>query len=232
MSKLFDFIVVTAPSEYIAEGYKRQLQSLKSQLLCSKDSLIYCVADPAGKRVGSGGGTLNALDYLVSIHGEDVVKNARICIVHSGGDSRRSPLHTICGKAWATLNITVEHPGQGEQPSEPGYSHPLSVVINELVSFCRDIPTSTLVIACSDILIRIMKVISSYKSYIYNYNLTITVCIQDRDRQVQFPRDSICIVSIPEKVSTAKNHVSLYMLIHRCVYVYIVKYTNTSILHV
>lgn len=83
----FNHIIITAPSQAIANSYQRQLQLLSSNIFTSID-LDSCF-DPSGKRVGSGGGTLNAIDYLTSKYGYDHILNSRILIIHSGGDSRR-----------------------------------------------------------------------------------------------------------------------------------------------
>ena len=65
---------------------------------------VLVVSDPDGHRIGSGGGTLNALDCLRTQIGVLELNKARILIIHSGGDSRRAPLHSISGKAWASIN--------------------------------------------------------------------------------------------------------------------------------
>ena len=65
--EFFSIIVLTAPTESIASVYRIQLSYLES--LTHNNCRFYCVADPKGFRIGSGGGTLNALDYLKSTVG-------------------------------------------------------------------------------------------------------------------------------------------------------------------
>ncbi|CAM9239240.1 unnamed protein product, partial [Laminaria digitata] len=78
--------------------------------------LILAVSDPEGVRIGSGGGTLNAIleiDHALRQSkppkSEDPqagvgLAAARVLLVHSGGDSQRSPTQCVCGKAWSALN--------------------------------------------------------------------------------------------------------------------------------
>ena len=92
---MFTHLIVTAPTEKAAEVYRFQLNDLKGQLKALADSHLYCVADPCGDRVGSGGGTLNAIHYLFEICGaETILSDSKILIIHSGGDSRRIPIHS------------------------------------------------------------------------------------------------------------------------------------------
>lgn len=142
--------VITAPSEAIAATYNALCNDLKGKV--SEFSLldILVVADPAGCRIGSGGGTLNALLHFISIHGVEVLRRSKVAIIHSGGDSRRAPLHTICGKAWAGLNcFTGESAALGS---------PLAVLLHELSIFCANMQEGSLVIASSDVLLDICHV--------------------------------------------------------------------------
>lgn len=144
---IFDFIVITAPNEFIASEYRRQFQLLVTQLQIH--SVIHCVADPLGKRIGSGGGTLNALDHLLFHHGKETIYNSRVAVIHSGGDSRRSPLHSVCGKAWASLNIS--------SPSylQESFMQPIVLAILDMISICQNCCPGTLIVSCSDVLLHL-----------------------------------------------------------------------------
>lgn len=174
----FDHILITAPNEKIAIQYYRQLQDCKVSL-----RLHHCIfdtiADPQGNRVGSGGGTLNALDYLVAKYGKNNIINSRILIIHSGGDSRRAPLHSICGKAWASIN------GVLKDSANSTIANPLMLLIIELQKFCRSLPQSSLVVASSDVL--------------------LDFCI-DTEMIIAFPMNNFSIVAVPEIATVAKNH--------------------------
>jgi len=69
----FTHVVVTAPTPAIARVYREMLDDLK-QTSCAKvleSCSLWVVPDPIGARVGSGGGTLNALDHLDQAVGRD-----------------------------------------------------------------------------------------------------------------------------------------------------------------
>jgi len=107
----WDYLIVTASNRQQALAYERQLE-LRTRLGYLTDvrrSLV--VADPDGKRIGSGGSTLYSLlavlnQELSQITGdrlnpnlwEQVFRKLRILIVHAGGDSRRLPAYAPCGK--------------------------------------------------------------------------------------------------------------------------------------
>lgn len=95
MMQTFTTVIVTAPTEQTRSVYDQQLRDLQKSLPCLAGCKnLFCVADPAGERVGSGGGTLNALSLLEMCLGRDSLKDERILMIHSGGDSRRAPIHT------------------------------------------------------------------------------------------------------------------------------------------
>ena len=100
-------IVVTAANEAQAESCQKELDGRKDLA----DFLCLAVADPAGCRIGSGGGTLNALvaahDAIAGPQSQtcDWLDEHLVCVVHSGGDSQRSPSQSVCGKAWSTLPL-------------------------------------------------------------------------------------------------------------------------------
>jgi fucokinase len=71
------------------------------------------VADLDGRRIGSGGSTLECLRLIANRESppgadpREVLRTLRILIVHAGGDSRRLPAYGPCGK------IFVPVPGRG-----------------------------------------------------------------------------------------------------------------------
>jgi fucokinase len=92
---MFTIVVATAPTEETALVYEIQLKELRNQLPCLRNcKLLACIPDPKGRRIGSGGGTLNALDALKNKLGKDALIKEKILMIHSGGDSRRSPTHS------------------------------------------------------------------------------------------------------------------------------------------
>lgn len=103
MSK-WDYIILTASNEEQAATYRFQIEKrLKNDEL--PKSVNYAVlSDPDGKRIGSGGATLNVLKYI-SVHSGDggSFKNKRILVIHSGGDSKRVPQYSVCGKLFSPV---------------------------------------------------------------------------------------------------------------------------------
>lgn len=146
---IFTEIVVTAPSEKIASVYRLQLSVLKKTSSSLQNTQLYCVADPIGCRIGSGGGTINAIDFLCINVNNFNPQKSKVLIIHSGGDSRRAPLYSLCGKAWTTINALVD----GEV-----IANPLVLLIYEISKFCVQLPNGSLVVASSDVMLDICKV--------------------------------------------------------------------------
>jgi fucokinase len=90
----FTHVVVTSPTPQTALAYEIQMQELRTALPCLAHTDVLSVADPVGDRIGSGGGTINAVKHFTEKYGVDGLRTARILVVHSGGDSRRIPIHS------------------------------------------------------------------------------------------------------------------------------------------
>lgn len=101
----WDYIILTASNEEQAAAYREQISyRLKNDLL--PQSTQYAVlADPEGKRVGSGGATFNVLKYIAQQNPdkEDPFKDRRILVIHSGGDSKRVPQYSAVGKLFSPV---------------------------------------------------------------------------------------------------------------------------------
>lgn len=99
---------------------------------------------------------------------------SNVAIIHSGGDSRRSPLQSISGKAWSSLNCAwssnkQEGQREGEREDNEGdsgevslYSSPLTVLLSELSDLIARLPPpspsvgpccGSVVVASSDVLV-------------------------------------------------------------------------------
>ena len=59
------------------------------------------IPDRGGKRVGSGGATLEVLKYLHQEEGS--FDKLRILVIHSGGDSKRVPQYSALGKLFSPV---------------------------------------------------------------------------------------------------------------------------------
>ena len=124
-SELWHYLILTAANEDQAAAYEAQIRMRREtgQLTQVRDTLV--VADPQGRRVGSGGSTVQCLlevlrreaeagrniaDFAAA---ERVFRGSRILIVHAGGDSRRLPAYSPCGKIFVPL------PGDSESALTP-----------------------------------------------------------------------------------------------------------------
>lgn len=103
---VWDYVVLTASNEEQAEAYRQQI-TYRQELGVLSDRTEYVVlSDPDGKRVGSGGATFNVLKYIAEQDGcRDVnhFRNKRILVIHSGGDSKRVPQYSACGKLFCPV---------------------------------------------------------------------------------------------------------------------------------
>ena len=98
---LWDYVILTASNEAQAQAYRAQIDyRLKNGML--PQSTHYAVLpDPDGRRVGSGGATLNVLRYVYGQAGS--FSDQRILVIHSGGDSKRIPQYSACGKLFSPV---------------------------------------------------------------------------------------------------------------------------------
>jgi fucokinase len=94
----FDVIVITA-----SNPTQLELFQLEMATHLTAGPVVVALCDPQGARVGSGGGTLNALVHTLQTVPDLALDKARILVLHSGGDSQRSPLCTVQGKAFSSF---------------------------------------------------------------------------------------------------------------------------------
>lgn len=102
----WDYLILTASNDIQARAYESQL-SLRHKLgLLARVREAFVVADPGGRRAGSGGSTVLCLAEVLRREGgkpEEVLQKRRILIVHAGGDSRRLPAYGPCGKIFVPV---------------------------------------------------------------------------------------------------------------------------------
>jgi galactokinase/mevalonate kinase-like predicted kinase len=111
----WDYLIVTASNDAQAEAYQSQLEVRQNLGLLSNIRNAIVVADPGGKRVGSGGSTLYSLMEVLNRHSgqytgkggpdswQEILANLRILILHAGGDSKRLPAYAPCGKIFVPV---------------------------------------------------------------------------------------------------------------------------------
>lgn len=97
----WDYVILTASNESQAEGYREQIKYRLSQNALPGKTHYAVIPDPDGKRVGSGGATFNAIKYVRDREGS--TDGLRILVIHSGGDSKRVPQYSACGKLFSPV---------------------------------------------------------------------------------------------------------------------------------
>lgn len=95
----WDYVVITASNGQQADGFRKQIAERKDYLPDTTKFVV--IPDRDGKRVGSGGATLEVVKYL---HEQEAgFGNLRILVIHSGGDSKRVPQYSALGKLFSPV---------------------------------------------------------------------------------------------------------------------------------
>ena len=144
MKRTWDYLILTASNDRQAAGYESQLTVRHRVGLLPEVGTTIVVADPFGKRVGSGGSTLYCLMRVIEAEirrsgaaANDfsslgkILRGLRILILHAGGDSRRVPAYGPCGKIFS--------PVQGP-PSHESRREVISTLFDRLYPAFRDLP--------------------------------------------------------------------------------------------
>jgi galactokinase/mevalonate kinase-like predicted kinase len=118
LAEPWDYLIITASNEQQAEAYRNQLELRQrlDYLLGFRHAMV--VADPGGRRVGSGGSTIGCLLEVLQRETAEqpdersrpeawrrLLGGLRILILHAGGDSRRLPAYGPCGKIFLPLPV-------------------------------------------------------------------------------------------------------------------------------
>jgi len=111
MTSGWDYLIVTAANEDQANAYDEQLRVRRDLGLIHGVGEVLVYSDPDGRRIGSGGSTLLCLLEVITreLRGrpkelaspeawEQTLRRLRVLIVHAGGDARRLPAYSPCGK--------------------------------------------------------------------------------------------------------------------------------------
>ena len=101
----WDYVVLTASNESQARTYRNEIEVRKQEHTIPTNCNYLVLADPDGKRVGSGGATLNVLKHIAldNTTSNNPFKNKKILVIHSGGDSKRVPQYSVCGKLFSPV---------------------------------------------------------------------------------------------------------------------------------
>ena len=99
----WDYVILTASNEQQAAGFKAQLADRQAAHFLPIKTKFAVISDPEGKRVGSGGATLNVIKYIAERENTSDFGNLRILVIHSGGDSKRVPQYSALGKLFSPV---------------------------------------------------------------------------------------------------------------------------------
>ncbi len=98
---LWDEVILTASNAAQARAYEVQLEHRLQRGQLPAGTHYAVIPDLHGRRVGSGGATLSCIRYVAQREGTFAGK--RILVIHSGGDSRRVPQYSACGKLFSPV---------------------------------------------------------------------------------------------------------------------------------
>lgn len=123
----WDWIVLTAANERQADAYRIQIKMREEQGRLPRATRFIVITDYEEKRVGSGGATLNVIRVLADEIGIENLLKEKILVIHSGGDSKRIPQYSACGKLFAPVPRMLPN------------GH-VSTLFDELIIVATDIP--------------------------------------------------------------------------------------------
>ncbi len=106
----WDYVILTASNEAQAKGYRAQIEARLDAGQLPKQAHYAVLPDRDGKRVGSGGATLGAILYVKEAEekkGSADPFDRKILVIHSGGDSKRVPQYSACGKLFSPVPRTL-----------------------------------------------------------------------------------------------------------------------------
>ncbi|MCD7822984.1 MAG: bifunctional fucokinase/L-fucose-1-P-guanylyltransferase [Oscillospiraceae bacterium] len=102
----WDYVILTASNQAQAKAYEMQIEHrLKLGQLPAKTHYAV-IPDLDGKRVGSGGATFSCIKYVAEREGldaENPFSGKKVLVIHSGGDSKRVPQYSACGKLFSSV---------------------------------------------------------------------------------------------------------------------------------
>lgn len=98
---VWDYVILTASNAAQAEGYEEQMRHRQQQGQLPSGTHFAVIPDLNGQRIGSGGATLTAIRYVHQHAG--TFEGKRILCIHSGGDSKRVPQYSACGKLFSPV---------------------------------------------------------------------------------------------------------------------------------
>ncbi|KAK7097499.1 fucose-1-phosphate guanylyltransferase-like [Littorina saxatilis] len=99
---MWNAVVITTADEAQCQAFEQQIRDKHKRQELPLDLPVHVVADPPGPRIGNGGSTLTALEFLHSVFGDSLYQQ-KILLIHAGGWSQRMPSATILGKIFSAI---------------------------------------------------------------------------------------------------------------------------------
>jgi len=109
---VWDYLIISASNKKQADSYTSQIKLREDLDRIRGFRNILIVPDPEGQRVGSAGSTVRCLMKVVEKErgiSAGALSGLRILTIHAGGDSKRLPPYSICGKIFMPI------PGEKEE---------------------------------------------------------------------------------------------------------------------
>ena len=104
----WDIIALTAAGANQARLYSACLEAARRRGLIPAQTRTVVIEDPEGKRIGSGGATLNALRRLSEMVEGENLSDLKALLVHAGGDGRRVPWAGVFGKCFIPFPLLAD----------------------------------------------------------------------------------------------------------------------------
>ncbi len=100
---VWDYVILTASNEAQAKAYREQIAHRMQQENLPHRTQFAVIPDRNGLRVGSGGATLSCIRYVAQQTKDASFAGKKILVIHSGGDSKRVPQYSACGKLFSPV---------------------------------------------------------------------------------------------------------------------------------
>lgn len=97
----WDYVILTAGNEEQAKEYRLQIEHRIAHFQLPSATHYAVIPDLNGMRIGSGGATFSCLKYVYER--EHTFFGKKILVIHSGGDSKRVPQYSACGKLFSPV---------------------------------------------------------------------------------------------------------------------------------
>jgi len=103
---VWDYVILTASNSAQAKAYEIQISHRLQQGQLPQNTHYAVIPDLDGQRVGSGGATLSCIKYVrehEAAASSGGFAGRKILVIHSGGDSKRVPQYSACGKLFSPV---------------------------------------------------------------------------------------------------------------------------------